>query len=73
VIRQAVSDAHDLLVFKVVLLRRGNIPKTSSGKIQRHLCMAKFLSGEFQEHRLKAGILKTGNEGHRVDGSALSA
>ena len=62
-IRQAVSDAHDVLVFKVVLLKRGNIPKTSSGKIQRHLCMARYLSGEFPEHRLKAGILRTGISG----------
>ena len=63
IIRQAVSDAHDVLVFKVVLLKRGNIPKTSSGKIQRHLCMARYLSGEFPEHRLKAGILRTGISG----------
>jgi len=58
VIRRAVAESHDLHVYKVVLLAMGSIPKTSSGKIQRHLCKAKFLSGQFQEHRLKAGILK---------------
>ena len=42
-IRQAVAAEHDLQVYAVVLLKTGSIPKTSSGKIQRHACRAGFL------------------------------
>ena len=44
-VRQAVSQAHGVPVADVVLLRRGHIPKTSSGKIQRHACKAGYLDG----------------------------
>jgi amino acid adenylation domain-containing protein/non-ribosomal peptide synthase protein (TIGR01720 family) len=42
-IRQTLSEQHELSVYAVLLLRRGTIPKTSSGKIQRHLCRERFL------------------------------
>ncbi|HSD85824.1 MAG TPA: phosphopantetheine-binding protein [Anaerolineae bacterium] len=42
-IRRAVAAAHDLQVYAVVLLKPGGLPKTSSGKIQRHACRAGFL------------------------------
>lgn len=44
-IRRAVSQHHELQVYKTVLLKPGTIPKTSSGKIQRHACRAGFLAG----------------------------
>ncbi|MEM9217068.1 MAG: MupA/Atu3671 family FMN-dependent luciferase-like monooxygenase [Cyanobacteria bacterium P01_F01_bin.150] len=44
-IRQSVSLEHELNVYAVVLLKPGSLPKTSSGKIQRHTCRAKFLDG----------------------------
>ena len=47
-IRQAVLEEHDVAPYAIVLLRTMSIPKTSSGKIQRHLCRTKFL-----EDRLK--------------------
>lgn len=37
-IRQAVSEQHELQVEAISLLNRGGIPKTSSGKTQRHAC-----------------------------------
>ncbi len=43
-IRKAVSEQHDLEVYGVLLLKTGTIPKTSSGKIQRHACKAGFLA-----------------------------
>lgn len=43
-IKQAVAEEHELQVHAVVLLKTGSIPKTSSGKIQRHVCREKFLS-----------------------------
>ena len=43
-IRQAVAGNHGLQTHAVLLLRAGSIPKTSSGKIQRHACRAGFLN-----------------------------
>jgi 8-amino-7-oxononanoate synthase len=45
VIRRAVSAEHDLNVDAIVLIRAGTIPKTSSGKIQRHACRKEYLDG----------------------------
>ncbi|GAC1348686.1 MAG: hypothetical protein NVS3B14_00020 [Ktedonobacteraceae bacterium] len=44
-IKRAVAKYHDLGVYAVLLLKPGTIPKTSSGKIERHVCRAKFLTG----------------------------
>lgn len=44
-IRQAVAEQHDVQVHTVVLTKPRNIPKTSSGKIQRRTCQADFLAG----------------------------
>jgi 8-amino-7-oxononanoate synthase/acyl carrier protein len=45
-IRRAVSAEHELAVDAIVLIKAGSIPKTSSGKIQRHACRKAFLTGE---------------------------
>ena len=42
-IQQSVARNHGLQVYTVCLLRFGSIPKTSSGKIQRHACRNRFL------------------------------
>ncbi|RBP47421.1 acyl-CoA synthetase (AMP-forming)/AMP-acid ligase II [Roseimicrobium gellanilyticum] len=42
-IREAVSALHDLSVHEVVLLRPAALPKTSSGKIQRHAAKAAWM------------------------------
>jgi amino acid adenylation domain-containing protein len=44
-IRAAVAQEHELLLHDVVLIRTGSIPKTSSGKIQRHACREGYLAG----------------------------
>ena len=43
-IREAVADEHELQVYAVVLIKPRSIPKTSSGKIQRHACRDHFLA-----------------------------
>jgi len=43
-VRKAVSKKYDLQVYAVVLLKTATIPKTSSGKIQRHACRSGFLN-----------------------------
>jgi polyketide synthase 12 len=47
-IRQAVAREHELEVHAVVLLKPGAIPKTSSGKIQRHACRQGYLGGTLE-------------------------
>lgn len=44
-IRSAVAAYYELPIYAVVLLKRGSIPKTSSGKIQRQACRQAFLEG----------------------------
>jgi len=44
-IRNAVAEHYELPVYGVVLLKRGSIPKTSSGKIQRQACRKAFVDG----------------------------
>jgi 8-amino-7-oxononanoate synthase len=47
-IHRAVLEEHDLALDAIVLVRNGSIPRTSSGKIQRHACRAAFLAGELK-------------------------
>jgi acyl-CoA synthetase (AMP-forming)/AMP-acid ligase II len=47
-LRQAVAMHHGLQVHTAFLLKTGSLPKTSSGKVQRHLCRTKFLDGSLQ-------------------------
>ncbi|MBE9043301.1 fatty acyl-AMP ligase [Pleurocapsales cyanobacterium LEGE 10410] len=43
-IRREISKNHDLQVHTTLLLKPGSLPKTSSGKIQRHACRTEFLA-----------------------------
>ncbi|MGZ4032176.1 MAG: AMP-binding protein, partial [Tumebacillaceae bacterium] len=47
-IRKAISEEHQLQVHAVVLLKPASIPKTSSGKIQRHACRNGFMEGTLE-------------------------
>jgi acyl-CoA synthetase (AMP-forming)/AMP-acid ligase II/acyl carrier protein len=47
-IRRAVAAHHDVAVSSIVLIKTLTIPKTSSGKIQRHLCRERFLAGSLE-------------------------
>jgi 3-oxoacyl-(acyl-carrier-protein) synthase/acyl carrier protein len=44
-IKIAVSTEHELELHGIILLKTGSISKTSSGKIQRRACKARFLAG----------------------------
>jgi acyl-CoA synthetase (AMP-forming)/AMP-acid ligase II len=46
-IKKTVANAHQIRLHDVILLTQGNIPKTSSGKIQRYLCREMYLSGDY--------------------------
>ncbi|NUT51775.1 MAG: AMP-binding protein, partial [Saccharothrix sp.] len=44
-IRVAVAEEHGLGVDEIVLVGKGKVPKTSSGKLQRSACLALFRAG----------------------------
>jgi amino acid adenylation domain-containing protein len=47
-IRKAVSEAFEVQVYAVVLIKAGTISKTSSGKIQRRACKQRFLESQLE-------------------------
>jgi acyl-CoA synthetase (AMP-forming)/AMP-acid ligase II len=50
-IRQAVAERHELQVHDVQFLEPGGLPKTSSGKVQRHACRAGYERGTLRRWR----------------------
>jgi amino acid adenylation domain-containing protein len=47
-IRHAISEHHELDLQAVCLIKAMTLPKTSSGKIQRHACRQAFLAGTLE-------------------------
>nr|WP_223245482.1 fatty acyl-AMP ligase [Streptomyces sp. CBMA156] len=47
-IRTAVHEGQRLDVDEVVVVRRGFLPRTTSGKVQRRACRARYLNGELK-------------------------
>ena len=45
-IRKSIALDHELSIYAIVLIRKGTLPKTSSGKVQRHACRAEYLAGK---------------------------
>jgi acyl-CoA synthetase (AMP-forming)/AMP-acid ligase II len=63
-IRRAVAEGHEAQVYAILLLARGSLPKTASGKIQRHGCwklleenspdiIASWIAGRSHPHSLQ--------------------
>jgi FkbH-like protein len=46
-VREAISQNHGVQVHTVLLAESAAIPRTSSGKVQRHMCRAQFLADGF--------------------------
>lgn len=57
-ISRAVSEHHEVQVHAVVLIKPGTLPKTSSGKVQRHLCRARFVADELEVVRATLSDMK---------------
>lgn len=64
-ISQRIVEEHEIAPYAVVLIRAGTIPKTSSGKIQRHACKAAYLKNELH-------VLKEWQEGKTVSATVAS-
>ncbi|MFT4167206.1 MAG: fatty acyl-AMP ligase [Microlunatus sp.] len=45
-VRSAVAAAHGIVPVDILLLRAGTIPRTTSGKLQRRACSARYEAGE---------------------------
>jgi long chain fatty acid CoA FadD26 len=43
-----VAAVHAITPADIVLVRSGTIPRTTSGKLQRRACSARYEAGEFQ-------------------------
>jgi len=48
-IRRAIAEDHEAQVHALVLIRPATLPKTSSGKVQRHAARRQYLAGELQK------------------------
>jgi len=44
----SVTAQHSLPIYATVLIKPGSLPKTSSGKIQRHICRQQFINNELK-------------------------
>jgi acyl carrier protein len=66
-IRRDVAGEHELLVDSIVFVRAGSIPKTSSGKIQRHVCRDAFLDRRLD---VLAEWHRAGSDGRRLGEAA---
>ena len=65
-IRQAVVEEYEVQPYAIGLLRAGSIPKTSSGKIQRHACRAAWLNNSLAVVASWQGVIA--DEGVLSDG-----
>lgn len=45
-IRKAIALEHEIPIDAIVFVRAGTVPKTSSGKVQRHACKEGYLTGD---------------------------
>ncbi|MBR0225976.1 MAG: aminotransferase class I/II-fold pyridoxal phosphate-dependent enzyme [Thermoguttaceae bacterium] len=47
-IRKRIALEHELPISAIVLIQKGSLPKTSSGKVQRHACRSYYLDDELK-------------------------
>ncbi|HEY0404306.1 MAG TPA: amino acid adenylation domain-containing protein, partial [Pyrinomonadaceae bacterium] len=66
-ISQAIAEEHDLQAYALVLIEAGTIPKTSSGKIQRHAARAAFLESSLETLTEWRAIISSAGEQTTTD------
>jgi natural product biosynthesis luciferase-like monooxygenase protein/amino acid adenylation domain-containing protein len=70
-IRQAISEEYELQAYAIIVVKAGTIPKTSSGKIQRHLCRLRFQEDALETvGEWRASIASLDEEEISLDNSA---
>ena len=65
-IKKAVIAEHDLPPDAIVLVRHNSVPKTSSGKVQRHACRQQFIDDNLQEIARWSGWEGNGDGGQAI-------
>ena len=50
-VHSAISESHGIVARELVLVSRGAIPLTTSGKIRRQACVERYASGTFERVR----------------------
>ena len=50
-VHSAISESHGIAASELVLVSRGAIPLTTSGKIRRQACVERYVSGAFERVR----------------------
>ncbi|BCA53183.1 putative Multi-domain non-ribosomal peptide synthetase [Nitrospira sp. KM1] len=75
-VRLAVAEQFDVPVWEVLLVRTATIPRTSSGKIQRHACRKAYLERALpvlaSSSASAATLAHVNPSGHRVEDDPLS-
>lgn len=78
-IRRAVNEEHELPPDAVYLVRNSSVPKTSSGKIQRHACLEAVRDGDLKiiakwvRWEEVAGVVRSGGPTMMTAGAGLHA
>ncbi len=65
-IRRQTAIEHELALEGIVLVRPNSVPKTSSGKIQRHACKRMFLDGTLEVVEQQISWLQPGIAGSTI-------
>jgi len=47
-IRRVVAEEHEVEIHAVVLIRQASLPRTTSGKLRRHVCRQRYLDGDLK-------------------------
>jgi acyl-CoA synthetase (AMP-forming)/AMP-acid ligase II/acyl carrier protein len=61
-IREAVTNDHEIYARHIVLIRPGTLPKTTSGKIQRHLLEEDYVNGVYDAELKELAALRAAQE-----------
>lgn len=67
-VSRAFAERHDLEIHQLILIEKGKIPKTSSGKIQRFVCKEAWLAGDLPVLHMLARERISGKKNLKIDG-----
>jgi len=70
-IKQAVADQHTLAIHRLLFLKTGSLPRTSSGKIQRQAAKRAYLDGAMQTVAIYADDVSIADAVNSTDDEAL--
>ncbi len=69
-VRREIAREHDVDTHAVVLIRQTDLPRTTSGKVQRQFCRQRYLDGDLKT--LAQWTAPSRLAGHAVNGAAVN-